>query len=63
MIDKPLDIAQILGPIPGDLTFSTWRVLLRDGTITNLSVTANSSANIDITIVEYHDVFKRLADE
>jgi hypothetical protein len=55
------DVVQIFGRAPDDP--QAWRVQFRDGTIANISVTANSSAAIDATIIEYRDVFKRLADE
>lgn len=60
-MEKSLNIAQILGPVPGDPL--SLRVKLQDGTVTNLSVTAASSAAIDVMIVEYRDVFARLANE
>jgi hypothetical protein len=60
-MEKPLNIVQILGPVPGDPL--SVRVKLQDGTITNLSVTGASSTAINTTIEEYRDVFKRLADE
>jgi hypothetical protein len=59
--NRPLSIAQIIGPVPGDPL--SLQVRLRDGSVTNLSVTAASSAAINLTIVEYGDVFRRLADE
>jgi uncharacterized protein (DUF2249 family) len=55
------DVVHIFGRAPDDP--QAWRVQLRDGTIANISVTTSSSATIDETIFEYHDVFKRLADE
>jgi hypothetical protein len=55
------DVVHVFGRAPDDP--QAWRVRLRDGTIANISVTANSSAAIDATIVEFRDVFKRLADE
>jgi hypothetical protein len=60
-MEKSLNIAQILGPVPGDPL--SLRVKLQDGTVTSLSVTAATSAAIDVTIFEYHDVFVRLANE
>jgi hypothetical protein len=60
-MEKSLNIAQILGPVPGDPL--SVRVQLQDGTITNLSVTGASSTAINVTIAEYREVFERLADE
>jgi len=60
-MEKSLNIAQILGPVSGDPL--SLRVKLQDGTVTSLSVTAATSAAIDVTIFEYHDVFVRLANE
>jgi hypothetical protein len=62
MVKVPeFDVVQIFGRAPDDP--NAWRVQLRDGTIANISVTAASSATIDATIIEYGDVFKRLANE
>ena len=60
-VTPAFDVVQIFGRAPDDPR--AWRVQLRDGTIANISVTAGSSAVIDATIVEYRDVFQRLANE
>jgi hypothetical protein len=56
-----LDIIRVFGRAPNDPT--AWRVQFADGIIANVSVTASSSATINATIVEFGDVFKRLANE
>jgi len=62
MAENPVfNVVQILGSVPGDPL--SVRVKLADGTITNLSVTAASSTVISETIVEYGEVFERLARE
>jgi hypothetical protein len=55
------DVVHVFGRAPDDP--QAWRVRFRDGTIANISVTADSSAAIDATIIEFRDVFERLADE
>lgn len=58
---NPTDIVAVLGPVPNDATFSTWRVRLRDGTVTTMSTTNTSSVVVDNTLVEFNEVFARLA--
>jgi len=58
---KSEDIVRVYGPdqsVPG-----LWRVRLRDGTITSIS-TANTSATIiESTVIEFGEMFDRLANK
>jgi hypothetical protein len=58
---KPTDVVEILGAIPNDAAFSTWRVRLRDGTITTATATSSSSTAIDATLADFSEVFEHLA--